>query len=100
MSYHCRVFLVFLAISNLFHLFFFKIFQGNTKIDVVVEQRLSRTILARFLRIVPDIWSGNPVLRMEVTGSYVGKHYITDIFALKLGICMVKRTQDSCKYHS
>ena len=54
----------------------FQIFTGNTEIDTVVEQRLSRTILARFLRIIPDIWFGeNPAIRMEVTGTYLGQHF-------------------------
>ena len=54
--------------------FNFQTFQGNTEIDTVVENRLSRVILTRLLRIMPVLWFTAPALRMEVIGSYVGEH--------------------------
>ncbi len=45
--------------------------------NTVVEHRLSRVILTRFLRIIPVLWFEKPAIRMEVIGSYVGEDNIT-----------------------
>ncbi|XP_028408770.1 uncharacterized protein LOC114531336 isoform X2 [Dendronephthya gigantea] len=56
-----------------------KLFVGNSEVDTVVEQRFSRVILSRYLRINPDLWSGKVVLRMEVMGLYVATDWFDPI---------------------
>lgn len=54
----------------------FQIFTGNTETNTVIENRLPHVILARFLRIIPDLWHSEPTLRMEIIGSYLGEFFI------------------------
>lgn len=48
-------------------------FRANYDQNTIVEQRLTRVLLTRFVRIIPVSWHGKPSIRMDFLGSYIGK---------------------------
>ena len=50
-----------------------QIFRANYDPNKIVEQRLTRVLLTRLIRIMPVQWHTQPSIRMDFLGSYVGK---------------------------
>ncbi|XP_028412252.1 uncharacterized protein LOC114535069 [Dendronephthya gigantea] len=48
-----------------------KVFEANYDRNTIVEQRLTRTVVTRFVRLNVERWGGVPSMRIEFQGEYI-----------------------------
>ena len=51
----------------------FQIFKANYDDDTIVEQRLTRTVVTRFVRLNLKKWKSYASMRIEFQGEYIGE---------------------------